>query len=101
MNTRCQLNLVVPLSLEEAIIDILLDESAHQQGFLSQRLDSHGPHSSMDPLEQVRGRTAHIGLQILMDQDMVQPLLTRIQTDIPNPDIRWWTTPILASGDMS
>lgn len=101
LQSRCQLNLVIPLSLEEQIIDILLDESPRLQGFLSQQLDSHGPHPIHDPLEQVRGRTAHIGMQILIDTEAVEPLLARIRADIANPDIRWWTTPVLASGELT
>lgn len=96
------LRLVLPHSLEEQVVDHLLRHPAWVGSFTTVRVDGHGAlHSISSNTEQVRGRAGRVQIEILMAAAHCRELIAHLKADLPNADIRWWTGPVLASGDFS
>lgn len=103
MTTRnACLKLILPSALEEQVIDQLLRHPEWVGPFVAQEADGHGaPGSIASSAEKVRGRAARIVIEILLDGEHARLLVEQLRAELPNADIAWWITPVLASGDFS
>ena len=96
------LKLVLPKTLEEQVIDHLLGHPEWVGTFVALRAEGHGaPHSIATIAEQVRGRAERVAIEILLDANDALDLIEHLKTDLPNADIAWWLSPVLAAGDFS
>lgn len=96
------LKLVLPKSLEEQVVDLLLGHPEWVGGFVTQHADGHGaPGSIASPAEQVRGRAERTVMEILVDADHARELVRHLQSELPNADIAWWLLPVLDAGSFA
>lgn len=98
----CCLTLVCHKSLEERMIDHLLEHPQWVSGFTVDAVDGHsvGEHlPSM--LEQVRGRSQRIEIRCVMNSEDAQALLAYLKSNEKNPDITYWITPVLEHGRLA
>ncbi len=96
------LHLVLPQSLEESVIDLLLARPDWVGPFLTQSADGHAaPEHIGSEAERVRGRAQRIKFEILMAHDATPPLLTELQAKLPGANIAWWISPVLDSGSLT
>lgn len=101
-NRNACLKLLLPKSLEEQVIDHLLRHPEWVGTFVAQHADGHGaPGSIASNAEQVRGRAARVVIEILLDAAHADELVAHLKADLPGADIRWWLSPVLASGDFA
>lgn len=99
---NASLKLILPSALEEQVIDHLLRHPESVGPFLAYRADGHGrPGSIASSGEKVRGRTERVVVEILLDAGRAPDLVAHLKAELPNADIAWWISPVLASGDFS
>ena len=95
------LNVVVPKSLEEELVDRLLEAGDLVRGFTSYPVSGHGGRMATASVsERVRGRSDRVLFQIGMARGDVEALLTRLRERVPNPEIAWWVLPIEGFGRL-
>lgn len=96
------LTLVIPVSLEEDILDFLLLHPAWAGGFSIQAAQGMGQgaplHSAM---EMVQGRSARKLVLIPGVRDDLQLLLRALAQEMPTPDVAYWMSPLLACGRLA
>ena len=95
------LTLVIPPTLEDAMVDFLLAHSDAVGHFTSRPVDAHG--NDLDyasAAEQVRGRARRMRLQALMASGDVHQLLRELQDQFKGADLFYWTTPVLETGQI-
>jgi len=95
------LNVVVPKSLEEEMVDRLLEAGDLVRGFTSYPVSGHGGRMATASVsERVRGRSDRVLFQIGMARGHVEALLARLRERVPNPEIAWWVLPIEGFGRL-
>jgi hypothetical protein len=99
MSKQC-LTLVCPLGTEEALLDVLLEESAGEV-FTSVPVYSHSAaHTRLSAQEQVMGRSRSLQLQVLLSQEALMHLLERVQREFAGTGIRYWASPVAHEGEI-
>ncbi len=99
---NCLLTIVVPKALEEQLIDQLLERPDWVVGFTSYRVEGHGSavkHHSL--AEEVRGRSARLQVQMVMNTDDADLLIRQLRIDLPNPEVVYWKALIAEFGDFA
>ncbi|CAG0944048.1 MAG: hypothetical protein EFKGCFLK_01863 [Rhodocyclaceae bacterium] len=95
----CVLTLVFPVSLEEELVDHLLEHPEWVIGFTSTRVDGQGQvvrlHGSA---EEVRGRSRRVQVEIAMNREDAQALVAHLKESLPNPEIAYWLLPLIEFG---
>jgi len=95
----CVLTLVFPVSLEEDLVDHLLEHPEWVTGFTNTRVEGQGQavrlHGSA---EQVRGRSRRVQVQIVMNREDAQALGAHLKEILPNPEIAYWMVPLIEFG---
>ncbi|HZP88859.1 MAG TPA: DUF3240 family protein [Burkholderiales bacterium] len=95
----CMLTIVVPKSLEEQLIDRLLEHSESVVGFTTTQVEGHGRAVKRHGIaEEVRGRSRRIQVQLVMNSEDAWLLLRDLKSDFANPEIAYWMLPISAFG---
>ncbi len=98
----CLLTLVFPASLEETIVEHLLDHEEWAASFSAVRVEGHGHALSLrDPAEQVRGRSRRLMVQIAINGDDATRLVEHFRDTLPNPEIVYWRVPLSDYGRFS
>ena len=93
------LKLVLPLALEEAVVDHLLQHPEWVGPFLTRRGEGHGaPERIASAAEQVRGRAELVEVEILMAMADVPQLVGHLREDLGNAYIVWWVTAVADGG---
>lgn len=96
------LHLVLPKSLEELIIDKLLQHPAWVGPFVTYPVSGHAASEHItSEAERVRGRADRVKIDILMARDDARQLLVQLQADLPGADLSWWFSPVLDSGALT
>ncbi len=100
MNTPdCCLTIVFPKSLEENVIDLLLLHPDLAGGFTTLNVEGHGSGATYRTVfEQVRGRTRHVQMQIVLARSDADMLLNHMKAGLPNREIAYWITPVMEFG---
>lgn len=96
--TPCLVMLFANPSLEESLVDWLL-ENERISGFSSTESYGHGQRASaMSLLEQVTGRQRRIQFLIEINKAEVSNLLNALKTDFPG--LHYMVIPILSAGSL-
>ncbi len=98
---NCCLTLVCHRSLEERLVDHLLEHPEWVRGF-SLTLIEGGSRKEKLPsmLEQVRGRSQRVQIVSVMNNDDAQQLIDHLKREEPNPEIAYWITPVAEFGRL-
>jgi Protein of unknown function (DUF3240) len=98
----CCLVLVCHKSLEERMVDHLLEHPEWVSGFSVCAIEGHSQKEKLPSiLEQVRGRSQRIEIRSVMNRADAQALLDHLKTAEPNPEIAYWIMPVLEFGRLS
>ncbi len=97
----CCLTLVCHKSLEERMVDQMLEHPEWVQGFTVARVEGHSRKELLPSvLEQVRGRSLRIEIRSVMNLADARALIAHLKTAEPNPEIVYWITPVTDFGRL-
>lgn len=99
---HCLLTLVLPLALEEEVLDLLHAQAGLLQGFSifhGQGVGAGVPLTTV--MEQVQGRARRVLVQAALRQEDVAPLLTALRQALPSPEVTYWAVPLALSGSLA
>lgn len=95
----CLLTLVLPASLEDAVLEHLLAHPEWADGFMVAHQDGLGAGASLvTAMEKVRGRARLAVISAPMQSQQLAPLLDSLRQRFPTPALSWWTTPLASYG---
>jgi hypothetical protein len=98
----CAMTLAFPLTLEEHVVDFLLDHPQWAKGFSLYHAEGMGRGAGLQSaMEKVRGRAQRRLMNILLRSENVPPLLEALRKEFQNPDMAYWVVPLLAFGRMA
>ncbi|MCD2450286.1 DUF3240 family protein [Methylicorpusculum oleiharenae] len=90
--------LSVPPSIEEAIVDCLL-EIESELGFISFPVSAHDHRNEgLSPAEQVTGRQRKIRFQMYLDQAGLTALIARLKAEFKGAGIGYRVIPVIDGG---
>jgi len=97
----CCLTLVCHKSLEERLVDHMLEHPEWVQGFTVTRVEGHSRKEKLPSvLEQVRGRSQRIEIRSVMNLADAQALIAHLRAAEQNPEIAYWITPVTEFGRL-
>ena len=89
-----------PASVEERLVDVLLD-AVGDQSFTSVPAFSHGAaHQGLSPADQVMGRSASVQMQIVLTEQSLNDLLQRLRDEFRGAGLRYWTIALASQGGI-
>lgn len=92
------LTLIAPPSLEEPLVDWLLQFES-RYGFSSYSVNGHSSrHEGLSLAEQVSGRKRQIRFEMHLPEGEWEPLIERLKRDFPGTGLHYWVSPILELG---
>lgn len=97
-NTHALLILIVPLKLEELMVDKLLAQTAIS-GFTSSAVSGHGSfnNTQLSLLEQVTGRQRRVQFMLHAELTVLQDLLDALKQEFSNAGLHYILQPVLAA----
>ncbi len=96
------LTLICHKSLEERIVDQLLEHPEWVGGFSVGQVEGHSQKEKLPTvLEQVRGRSLRVEIRCVMKTEDARALLTHLKSVEPNPDVAYWITPVTEFGRLA
>ena len=97
----CEMTLAFPLTLEEQIIDFLLDHPQWVHGFSLIDAQGMGRGAGLkSAMEKVKGRSRRRLMIILLQNEDVMPLVEALREEFHSPDMAYWIIPLLSFGRM-
>ncbi|MEE4360072.1 MAG: DUF3240 family protein [Pseudomonadales bacterium] len=94
------LTLVAPPTLEDALLEALLEDPAIES-FSSSPGRGHGTQPErLSVAEQVSGWRREIRVEVLLRADDRAALLKSLQTRFSTDAVRWWAVPVVAEGSF-
>jgi hypothetical protein len=98
---NCCLTLVCHRSLEERLVDHLLEHPEWTRGFSLTRIEGGSQKEKLPSmLEQVRGRSQRVQIVSVMNCDDAQQLIEHLKREESNPEIAYWITPVIEFGRL-
>jgi hypothetical protein len=98
MNQHVLITLTVPPSIEESVVDWLLQFNDNS-GFTSQRANGHSSRvEGLNLAEQVAGRKQQIRFQMHIPSDDLPRFLNTLRKDFVDAGLHYWVTPIIDVG---
>jgi hypothetical protein len=95
----CCLTLSFPNALEESILGYLLEHPEWVQGFSTIRVEGHGRMSKgHETAELVRGRSGRLYVQVVINREEAQALVTQLRAALPSAEVAYWLTPVIEFG---
>lgn len=89
------LTIVLPKSFEEDLVDHLLEHPEWVPGFTTADVNGHGRTVAYrGSAEEVRGRVARVQVQIVLEQEHAEPLITHLKENLHSAEIAYWITPV-------
>ncbi len=99
---NCCLTLVCHRSLEERLIDHLLQHPEWVRGFSMLNLEGGSQNELLSSMiEQVRGRSHRVQIQAVMNLDDAHALIAHLKREENNPEISYWITPVIEFGRLA
>ncbi|MBL8452715.1 MAG: DUF3240 family protein [Zoogloea sp.] len=96
------LTLVLPIEVEDALLETLLEHPDLAPGFTSQRVEGQGQRVTfIGTAEHVRGRAACCRVQLVVPQASADQLLDILRREFASSRVFFWMVPALASGRLS
>ena len=87
-------------SLEEKLLDVLLD-AVGDEVFTSVPTFSHGTsHGRLSSVEQVLGRSAAVQVQILVTEQEMTDLVQRLREEFRGTGLRYWASALAVEGEI-
>ena len=98
----CCLTLVCHKSLEERMVDHLLEHPEWVSGFSVSPIQGHSQKEKLPSiLEQVRGRSQRIEIRTVMNREDAQSLIAHLKIQEPNGEIAYWLMPVIEFGRLA
>lgn len=98
----CCITFVFPSSLEDTVVEHLLEHSELVPAFSTVHLSGHGRDlHAVDAGELVRGRVSRTQVEIVMNREDAARLVASLRTRLPNPEITYWVTPVSDCGRLA
>lgn len=99
---NCCLTLVSHRSLEERLVDHLLEHPEWVSGFSLTHLEGGSQKEKLPSmLEQVRGRSQRVQISSVMNIDDAHALISHLKLEEANPEIAYWITPVTEFGRLA
>lgn len=96
------LTLVMPVDVEDALLETLLEHPDLAPGFTSQPVKGHGQRVSfIGTAEHVRGRAAYSRVQMVVPRADADTLLALLRERFATSRMFFWIVPALASGRLA
>lgn len=96
------LTLVMPVDVEDALLETLLEHPDLAPGFTSQQVEGHGQRVSfIGTAEHVRGRAAYSRVQMVVPRADADTLLALLRERFATSRMFFWIVPALASGRLA
>ena len=100
--TSVVLTLVMPVDVEDALVETLLEHPDLAPGFTSQPVEGHGQRVSfIGTAEHVRGRAAYCRVQLVVPHADAETLLGLLRERFATSRVFFWMVPALASGRLA
>ncbi|MEX2481625.1 MAG: DUF3240 family protein [Gammaproteobacteria bacterium] len=97
-----RLTLVYPPTIEDELVELLLDYAPELPGFTTLAAAGHGgDFTRASPRERVRGRVARGMLLMVLPAAAVDALLAHLAARIHNPHVVWWMEPVIGFGALA
>lgn len=94
------LTLLAPPSIEEKLLDVLLD-AVGEKVFTSVPAFNHGTsHGRLSNAELVLGRSAAVQVQILVTEEEMNQLLERLRAEFRGTGLRYWASALATEGEL-
>ncbi len=98
---NCCLTLVCHSTLEERLVEHLLEHPEWINGFVLNKAEGGSQKERLPSmLEQVRGRSQRIVFQIVMNLDEAHELVEHLKLEEANPLIAYWISPVIEFGRL-
>ena len=98
---NCYLTIVCHNSLEERLLDHLLEHPEWVYGFSISHIEGGSQKEILrSMIEQVRGRSQRIKIQTVMNLDDAHELIQHLKNKEANPDVAYWITPVIEFGRL-
>ncbi|MFS0757067.1 DUF3240 family protein [Noviherbaspirillum sp. 1P10PC] len=95
----CLLTLVVPASIEDALLEHLAAHPEWADSLMVAHQDGMGQGANLvTAMEKVRGRARLALVTMPMQAQQVDALLASVRHQFPTPALSWWTVPLTAYG---
>lgn len=99
---NCCLTLVCHRSLEERLVDHLLEHPEWVNGFSLTRIEGGSQKEKLPSmLEQVRGRSQRVQIITVMNLNDAHDLIAHLKHEEANPEIAYWITPVIEFGRLA
>ena len=96
------LTLVMPVDVEDALLETLLEHPELAPGFTSQPVEGHGQRVSfIGTAEHVRGRAAYCRVQLVVPHTDAETLLALLRERFATSRVFFWMVPAIASGRLA
>lgn len=100
--TSVVLTLVMPVDVEDALLETLLEHPDLAPGFTSQPVEGHGQRVSfIGTAEHVRGRAAYCRVQLVVPRADADALLALLRERFATSRVFFWMVPAIASGRLA
>jgi hypothetical protein len=98
----CCLTLVCHKSLEERLVDHLLEHPEWVSGFSVSPMEGHSQQERLPSvLEQVRGRSQRIEIRTVLNHADAQALIAHLKAAEPNHEVAYWLMPVTEFGRLA
>lgn len=99
---NCCLTLICHRSLEERLVDQLLEHPQWVRGFSLSHIEGASQKEKLPSmLEQVRGRSQRVQIVCVMNHEDAQSLIAHLKEEESNPEIAYWISPITEFGRLA
>ena len=98
---QCLLVLIASPSIENAVVDWLLDHD-NISGFTSGPISGHGGSAhAFSAAEQVAGRRHQVMFQMHLPESVARTVIAEAHTLFRGSGLHYWLTPVVAAGHMN
>ena len=98
---NCCLTLVCHHSVEERLVDHLLEHPEWVRGFTMLKMEGGSQKEILSSMiEQVRGRSQRVSFQSVMNLDDAHALVAHLKREESNAEMSYWITPVIEFGRL-